>query len=200
MAQARRRSDPAARRRAIVSAAAELITEVGVDAVTHRMIAGRADVPLGATTQYFDTLDDLRAEALAELAREIDARTGEVKAVLDAEGVTPAVLTRLLVEGLADAGAVHADRAVVTAAVHDPRVRALARLWSDRLVEFLTPSYGATRARAAAAFIDGLLWATLIDEAAPSRATIETGLTGILVIESAHSASVPSPTTRRSGD
>lgn len=55
---ARRRRDPEARRREIVTAAAELIVEVGAEAVTHRMVAARADVPLGATTQYFDTLDD----------------------------------------------------------------------------------------------------------------------------------------------
>ncbi|MGN8026661.1 TetR/AcrR family transcriptional regulator [Microbacterium sp. 22242] len=180
MAQTRPRRDPAARRQAIVSAAAELITEVGVDAVTHRMIAARAAVPLGATTQYFDTLDDLRAAALAQLAEEIETRTAELGAIIEAEGATPAVLTRLIVQGLGDAEAVQADRTVVTAAVHDPRVRELARLWSAALTEFLRPRHGALRAKAAAVFIDGLLWSALIDESAPSQALIETGLTAIL--------------------
>ena len=55
----RRRRDPEARRREIVTAAAELIVEIGVDALTHRKVAARAGVPLGSTTQYFATLDDL---------------------------------------------------------------------------------------------------------------------------------------------
>jgi DNA-binding transcriptional regulator YbjK len=194
MGETRRRRDPEARRRAIVTAAAELITEVGVDAVTHRMIAARAGVPLGATTQYFDTLDDLRAAALAELAAEIEAKMAELKAVLDEQGVTPAVLTRIILEGLGDSGAVHADRAVVTAAVHDPRVRELARLWSAALVGFLRPHYGETRARAAAVFIDGLLWSALIDEAPPAAAMVETGLTAIL----SDPATRTTPTDRRS--
>ena len=75
MAEAtRRRRDPEARRLAITTAAAELIVEIGVDAITHRKVAERAQVPLGATTQYFATLDDLRAAALAALVSHVDAQ------------------------------------------------------------------------------------------------------------------------------
>ncbi len=75
----RRRRDPEARRREIVTAAAELIVEVGAEAVTHRKVAARAGVPLGATTQYFDTLDDLRSAAFRALADEVDARLDGVR-------------------------------------------------------------------------------------------------------------------------
>ncbi|HEY5858474.1 MAG TPA: TetR family transcriptional regulator [Aldersonia sp.] len=52
------------RRRALVSAAAELLREGGFDAVRHRAVATRAALPLAATTYYFDSLDDLIACAV----------------------------------------------------------------------------------------------------------------------------------------
>ncbi|WP_336644973.1 TetR/AcrR family transcriptional regulator [Microbacterium sp. USHLN186] len=177
---ARRRRDPQSRRREIVAAAAELIVEVGVGAVTHRLIAERAGVPLGATTQYFTTLDELRSEALLCLGAEVDARIAHIRAVLEQHGATPAVLTELIQQGLADARALAADGAVVTAAVDDPQLRALARRWSEQLTGFLVPVYGTRRATAAAVFIDGVLWHARIHDEPLSAALLEDALTGIL--------------------
>lgn len=176
----RRRRDPEARRREIVTAAAELIVEVGADGLTHRMVAARADVPLGATTQYFDTLDDLRSAALRELADEVDARLDGVRIALADRGTSPAVIADLIAAGLDDARAVKADRAVVTAAVHDPRLRELARHLSEQLVGFLEPTYGVDRATAAMIFIDGVMWSTQIRDTTLDRSFIETVLTQIL--------------------
>ena len=176
----RRRRDPEARRREIVTAAAELIVEVGVDGVTHRLVAARAGVPLGATTQYFDTLDDLRTAALRALAEEVDARLDGVRIALAQRGVSPAVIADLIADGLDDARAVKADRAVVTAAVHDPRLRKLARHLSEQLVSFLEPTYGRDRATAAMIFIDGVMWSTQIRDTALDRPFIETVLTQLL--------------------
>lgn len=177
---ARRRRDPEARRREIIAAASELIVEVGADAITHRMVAARAGLPLGATTQYFDTLDDLRAVALRALADEVDARLEGVRLTLADRGAGAAVIADLIAEGLDDHRAVQADRAVVTAAVHDPRLRELARHLSDQLVGFLEPVYGTDRALAAMIFIDGVMWSTQIRDTPLDRAFIETVLTRIL--------------------
>jgi DNA-binding transcriptional regulator YbjK len=176
----RRRRDPEGRRREIVTAAAELIVEIGVDAITHRKVAARAGVPLGATTQYFATLDDLRDAALRELADEVDARLDGVRAALAERGTSPAVLAALIAEGLDDARAVQADRAVVTAAVHDPGLRELARHLSEQLVRFLEPVYGTERATAAMIFIDGIMWSTQIRDTPFDRPFIETVLGRIL--------------------
>ncbi|MFD5224327.1 TetR/AcrR family transcriptional regulator [Microbacterium sp. NPDC058342] len=176
----RRRRDPETRRRVIVTAAAELIVETGVGALTHRSIAARAGVPLGATTQYFATLDELRGEALRHLAAEIDARVEGIRATLAVRGTTPAVLTDLILQGLADARALEADRAVVTAAVNDPQLRELARRWSEQMAGFLVADHGRDRATAAAIFIDGVLWHSRIDDAPLSASLIESALAGIL--------------------
>ena len=52
------------RRQALVEAAAELLVESGLDAIRHRAVAERADLPLASTTYYFDSLDDLVAAAV----------------------------------------------------------------------------------------------------------------------------------------
>lgn len=55
------------RQEAIAAAAAELLVESGYGAVTHRSVAHRCGVPLGSTTYYFGSLDDLRAAAVGLL-------------------------------------------------------------------------------------------------------------------------------------
>ncbi|WP_070379579.1 TetR/AcrR family transcriptional regulator [Rhodococcus sp. WMMA185] len=52
------------RRQALVKAAADLLLEGGFDAVRHRSVASRADLPLASTTYYFESLDDLIAKAV----------------------------------------------------------------------------------------------------------------------------------------
>lgn len=176
----RRRRDPEARRREIVTAAAELIVEVGAEAITHRLVAARAGLPLGATTQYFATLDDLRTAAFGALAAEIECRLDGVRQTLAERGAGVDVIATLVHESIEDGRAVQADRAVVTAAVHDPRLRELARHLSDRLVDLLEPTYGAERARAAMIFIDGVMWSTQIRDVHLEQSFIETALARIL--------------------
>lgn len=52
------------RRQALVEAAGELLLEGGFDAVRHRSVATRADLPLASTTYYFASLEDLIARAV----------------------------------------------------------------------------------------------------------------------------------------
>ncbi|MBY0278199.1 TetR family transcriptional regulator [Candidatus Binatia bacterium] len=51
------------KRRAILDAALRVVADGGVEAVTHRRVAAEADVPLGSTTYYFASRDDLLREA-----------------------------------------------------------------------------------------------------------------------------------------
>lgn len=52
------------RRHALITAAAELLGEGGIEAVRHRAVAHRAGLPLASTTYYFSSLDDLLASAV----------------------------------------------------------------------------------------------------------------------------------------
>jgi DNA-binding transcriptional regulator YbjK len=69
------------RRAALVRAAAELLQSGGLEAVAHRAVAGRAGVPLGATTYYFADLAELRRAAVDALA---DADVARMTAAVDA--------------------------------------------------------------------------------------------------------------------
>ncbi|MFC8043478.1 TetR/AcrR family transcriptional regulator [Nocardia sp. NPDC057353] len=70
------------RRQALVAAAAELLLEGGFEAVRHRSVATRADLPLASTTYYFESLEDLIARAVEFAGNaEVDGmrrRVGEV--------------------------------------------------------------------------------------------------------------------------
>lgn len=74
----------AARREAIVAAAATLVAAEGPDAVSHRAVARAADVPLAATTYYFAGLDELLAAALQRTVDAELAAAAEVVAGLEA--------------------------------------------------------------------------------------------------------------------
>jgi DNA-binding transcriptional regulator YbjK len=55
------------RRYALVRAAADLLCEGGFEAVTHRSVAERADLPLASTTYYFTSLEELIETAVDHL-------------------------------------------------------------------------------------------------------------------------------------
>ena len=148
--------DPQARRAAIVRAACDLIVEVGPSKITHRLVADRAQVPLGSTTAYFDTIDDLRAEALEELSREIDAMIDQLREEFarDPESA-PDRLIDTVHEHLSDRRNVIADTALMATAVYDQQVNKIARQWSVDLVEVLGEYIGAENAKAITYLIDG---------------------------------------------
>ncbi|UOR02328.1 TetR family transcriptional regulator [Leucobacter allii] len=149
--------DPEGRRRAIVAAATELIVQTGPDSLTHRAVAERAGVSLGSTTQYFASLDELRETALTSLSDEIDAELDELERLTCEIEEMPDRIAQEMQEFLADRRAVRADIALLTSGIADPRLRELALRWPNRLIEILTPRFGAERATAIAHYLDGAL-------------------------------------------
>ncbi|MET9028097.1 MULTISPECIES: TetR/AcrR family transcriptional regulator [Nocardia] len=98
------------RRQALIAAAAELLLEGGFEAVRHRSVATRADLPLASTTYYFESLDDLIARAVEFSGNaELDAmrrRVGEVShRRRGAEATVDLVLDLLVGSDGADEGA-----------------------------------------------------------------------------------------------
>ncbi|MFF0572426.1 TetR/AcrR family transcriptional regulator [Streptosporangium saharense] len=163
MAQAKR--DPEGRRRAIIEAAAELLVEDGGAELTHRRAAERAGVPLGATTYYFSSLDELREEALRHLAEHIEGDLRETEEGLAAGASKSETLAEMLHAYMSDQARVRADAALFVAAVRHPALRPLARRWSDGLAEVLSAHTDMETARALSLFADGVsVHAILHDE------------------------------------
>ncbi|MEU9337726.1 TetR family transcriptional regulator [Streptomyces sp. NPDC048290] len=150
-------TDPQRRER-ILSAALDLIAEVGVAGVSHRKIATRAGVPLGSMTYHFAGIDELLFEAFQRftdefvvffggfLARPAD-RAEAVEAVAD------------LVHALS---AEDAQRDLVltqelyTLAARRPAYRALTHDWMRRSRVHLEKHFDADTARQLDALIEGL--------------------------------------------
>jgi TetR/AcrR family transcriptional regulator, regulator of biofilm formation and stress response len=88
------------RRQVILEAALHVIAERGVAATTHRAVAERAEVPVAATTYYFESLDELLDEALLLFVREEAERLTALSARLEGERPTPAEIARLLLAEL----------------------------------------------------------------------------------------------------
>jgi DNA-binding transcriptional regulator YbjK len=135
------------RRAALVGAAAELLAEGGFDAVRHRAVAERAELPLASTTYYFASLDELVAAAvehhshielvngrrrLDELATRIRGAQAQVDLVLELL-LGPAREDR---EADAEAVLLRYERLVATG--RRPYLRPLMRTLSAQLNELLT--------------------------------------------------------------
>lgn len=169
------RRDPEGRRRAIIAAAAELIVEGGAASITHRAVAARAEVSLGSTTQYFTSLDELREAALQALAEDVDVDLARVaQQILPLESA-PERFAAVMHEFLVDTRQVRAEIELMGSGMTDPRLRDIARRWTDRLTEILTEHVGREAAEAIAVYLDGVtLHAGLHDEPIPADAMART--------------------------
>ncbi|WBB59682.1 TetR family transcriptional regulator [Streptomyces sp. WMMC500] len=153
---ARTRRDPRARRRAIVRAAADLLVEGGGGDITHRRVAERAGVPLGATTYYFASLDELREAGLQVLVDEIEEFVDYARRISAGVPREPEALARLFHDYFSDRDKMRADLALYGATIHRPELHALALRWFDAMVELLTDWTDPATARLLAAFTDGI--------------------------------------------
>lgn len=154
--------NPEQRKRTIVEATARLISQEGTARLTHRRIAQEAGVPLGSTTQYFSSIDELRREGLAELARQLETEYLAMGAALD-DG--PDAFAATLNDYLSDVAQTRTDAKLYDAAANDPIVRELVRATSELMVESLAVRAGEARARMLVTFIDGaVVHACVYDE------------------------------------
>lgn len=85
---------------AIVDAAAAIAREQGFGAVRHRAVAQRARVPLGSTTYYFSSLDDLLGAVATALYDEWLGRGAGVVENVGTGSLTGADAAALLVKAI----------------------------------------------------------------------------------------------------
>ncbi|WP_320669435.1 TetR/AcrR family transcriptional regulator [Patulibacter defluvii] len=177
-----RRRDPERRRQQIVDAAADLLLDPERPRLTHRAVAQRAAVPLGSTTQYFATLDDLRAAALQQVAARLERELDELERALRGQS-SPAAIAAVLHDYLSDGARVRADQALYLAAADDPELRPLALGWFDGLIERARRYVSPAAALAVAVFVDGAaVHASLHDEPL-DLAFLTTSLAALTAIE-----------------
>lgn len=156
---------------------------VGVSGLTHRLIAARAGVPLGSTTYYFGSLNDLAREALeaagAETRQELDRWVDALAASSD----IAATLTDLMVMYLEDREQTLLWSEVYVAAVHRSELLPLSRQWSEGVVAILDQYTSHQAALATTIFLDGVLLHALLNEQTIDPATMTMSLRLLLHLE-----------------
>lgn len=143
------------RREEIVDAAAELLRDGGGGKLTHRAVAEHANVPLGSTTYYFASLDDLTEAALEHLAAQVDAGLVETAEDIAAGDGAPEAIAKLFHDYLSDQDRVRTETAIYAAALARPELVPLSHRWFDGLVDILSGLTDRGTAELMAVFIDG---------------------------------------------
>jgi TetR/AcrR family transcriptional regulator, regulator of biofilm formation and stress response len=171
------------RREQILEAALRIIGRAGRQAVTHRAVAEEAGVPLGSTTYYFDSRDDLLGQALEYVAASEVERYGkrgeELRAVTSPRELADKLIDEL-VAAAEDRIAYIAEYEIWLEAGRRPELREAAQNWCDaeqRSVAVAMESLGSSDPQADAslvvAAIDGLGERVLAREEDPARAAKE---------------------------
>jgi DNA-binding transcriptional regulator YbjK len=155
IAPTRAANDPDGRRRQILAATIEVIAEVGVTKATHRLIAARAEVPLGATTYYFPTLTDLVdtaidavAESTLEYVESWDARLRDSSDLVETLG-------DLAEEYVSDRSRSVLEYEIYVAAARNEKLGGIAAIWREGVPAMLEHHMDAPSARATSTLLAG---------------------------------------------
>jgi DNA-binding transcriptional regulator YbjK len=166
------------RRVLLLETTLDVIGSEGVDAVTHRRIAELAGVPLGSTTYWFASRQEMLSEALEHFARlDMESTRQRLAAVLEAGASRKRLVDEFVAYLLPQfaEGRTHtaAQYALLQEAARDPALEPVVREWTQAwqrvLTEFIT-GLGADRpeleARMFLAMLDGL---SLVQLAVPDE-------------------------------
>lgn len=151
------------RRERIARAAIDVVARSGVAGLTHRAVASAASVPLGSTTYYFDTLDDLLAAAVTVAMAETSERLAAWDESLGADPDLVAALSLFLAEvtgPLRELTIVEYE--LYLAALRRPGLEHLSREWARALHSVLIRRIDPLTADALAVAADGLAMQSLI--------------------------------------
>lgn len=173
---AKRRRGPGdpERRDRIAEAAITVALQNGIDAVTHRSVAAEADVPLGSTTYYFRTIDDLLSAAMEKAAQRSVAHFKNWAASLsDATDLT-AELSRYVATMLGEerTSSVVESRLYALANAR-PALRGVALGWDRALAEVLSKLTDPTTGRILAVMLCGFTTQALLSDEVPDYQDIQ---------------------------
>ncbi|WP_366942536.1 TetR family transcriptional regulator [uncultured Serinicoccus sp.] len=151
-----RRNDPDRRDR-IIDACLEVISQAGIAGTSHRKVAARADVPLGAMTYYFDGMDDLLREAFTRFATTVSDRfERRMASVTDPATAREAVVAIILQDVYGDDRDLVLSHELYALAARDPSYRSITSAWMGRSRAALERHFDPQTASLLDALIEGL--------------------------------------------
>ncbi|MGH2937833.1 MAG: TetR/AcrR family transcriptional regulator [Solirubrobacterales bacterium] len=159
------------RRERIAQAAITVVAERGIGGLTHRAVAAEAKLPLGSTTYYFKSLDDLLATSIERAKEALDLRVEAWAAALPPEPDLPAALAALLetATGPERARSI-AEHELYIAALRRPGLRKLADEWGAVIADALARFTDRPTAEALAMAADGVVLHSLFRDEPPTAA------------------------------
>lgn len=124
------------RRELLLQTTLKLIAERGVGAVSHRAVAEAAGLPLGSTTYWFDSRQQMLTEALEYFVRDEIAALNDRLAGLGGAGLSRSRMvdefTTILMGQLGeDRWRTVAQYTLLQEAIRHPEVEAVCRNWTD---------------------------------------------------------------------
>jgi DNA-binding transcriptional regulator YbjK len=156
-----RRHDPDRKTR-ILDAALDALVEYGMAGTTHRHIAACADVPLGSVTYHFANLADLQVQAFA---RYVEQQTAVFESAFD-DVETHDQFVDVLVDFVHGGPARHRSAVLGfelhLAALRNPELRALTRVWTKSSRQVLARYIGADNAVRLDALLEGMIMHALL--------------------------------------
>lgn len=156
----RSKRDPQGRRRAIAQAAAELLLFEGPKSVTHRSVAKKAQVPLGSTTQYFSSINELKRAGYDVISRGVERGYDELIAQSEKAKNDSDALAVCIYDYVTNIEEVRADMVLSAAAIKDEELRALLERNNERYEASLKQYMSDNQAKMISVFTNGLMLET----------------------------------------
>ncbi|MFC5751851.1 TetR/AcrR family transcriptional regulator [Actinomadura rugatobispora] len=175
--------DPEGRRRAIIEAAGQLLAEVGAGRLTHRLVAERAGVPLGATTYYFSSLEDLVAQTVEYVGERAAQDLRMLGERLAHGGDVAATLAEVFAEYSRETRQAVLVAEMYLAAAYRPELRPVARRWFDEMAGLLAGYVPRPVAVAVTTYLDGMWIRVMLHEEPPDRDALAASLRALLALE-----------------
>lgn len=156
----RSKRDPQGRRRAIAQAAAELLLFEGPKSVTHRSVAKKAQVPLGSTTHYFSSINELKRAGYDVISRGVERGYDELIAQSEKAKNDSKALAACIYDYVTNIEEVRADMVLSAAAIKDEELRALLERNNERYEASLKQYMSDNQAKMISVFTNGLMLET----------------------------------------
>ena len=172
--------NPEKRKQIIINAAASLITQEGSNKLTHRKVAELAGVPLGSTTKYFKSIDELKRAGLSQLAQEIEQEYNDMFLVIAENKSRNKVIADAINAYLSEPKTLRADAALYTAAIEDPEVRTITKKSFESFLARCEPYMEIEQAKILFAFVEGAVINSCFMDVPYDSHTIETAVNLIL--------------------
>ena len=187
-----RHNDPLRRQR-IIKACLEVIATKGVNGTTHRAVAAAANVPLGSTTYYFSSINDLIYRSFEYfMIQSADTFQNRMKRAKTQTQAIDAIIGTITDDLLSTQQSLAVNLELYAAAAHDARYRNITTQWMAKTQHALQLHFDARTAQLIDDVIEGATIRRAMSHPLPSieetRAEARDALSRLLPPSETHQA------------